>query len=205
MGCNQSAAPEVFECEPELIAHYPLADGASWTYRHQKPGAEDWLEDIDMSGSECEFEISDVGDPNDVETTSVLRLQDRAVWRVAKQEQHPGGTVVDVEYDPGFLRFDARWVNGAPGDAAVHEYSRTERVDGSANTEPRSHTFHIESLSETVEVPAGIFEDCIEIRRVRQSNLQTKTYWYAPGVGKVREHNLANGHIEELIEYEVPD
>ena len=51
---------------------------------------------------------------------------------------------------------------------------------------------------EMVTVPAGTF-DALVLRKVSVAAAE-KTYWYAPGVGKVKE---TGGQTEELTEYEV--
>ena len=95
---------------------------------------------------------------------------------------------------------------------------RTETHPGEASkTRPRAHVYTVESTSETVTVPAGKFLDCLRVRRERDlendaiveaditQDEQSKMFWFAPGVGKVREENLITGSREELIDYELPE
>jgi hypothetical protein len=114
--------------------------------------------------------------------------------------------VYSVTYDPGFLRFSDAWVHAAAGATETREYQRTETPAGMAakTPEPRAHVYTVESIAESVTVPAGIFRNCLRIRRERDlsnpavvdvttQSEQEKLFWFAPGVGKVREENLISG------------
>lgn len=80
--------------------------------------------------------------------------------------------------------------------------------------QPRAHTFMVESISETVKVPAGTFRNCLRVRRVRALDdpsigdpmaqvEQDKQYWFAPGVGKVQERNVMTDSTEVLETYDL--
>ena len=56
----------------------------------------------------------------------------------------------------------------------------------------------VQSVDETVSVPAGTFEHAILITKAGGSNV--KNYYYVRGVGKVKE---TGGQTEELSAYEV--
>ena len=51
----------------------------------------------------------------------------------------------------------------------------------------------------TLTVPAGTFENVIHVRKVGSSS---KEYWYARGVGKLKETGT---QTEELVEYQVEE
>ena len=55
----------------------------------------------------------------------------------------------------------------------------------------------VDAVSQMVTVPAGTFR-AIVLTKAGGSSL--KTYWYVPGVGKVKE---TGGQTEELVSYEV--
>lgn len=66
------------------------------------------------------------------------------------------------------------------------------------------YTFEIVSISEQVTVPAGTF-DCVLLTRT-DSFGEAKSYYYAPGVGKVKEVSAGGDtgdKSEELTEYYV--
>jgi hypothetical protein len=48
-----------------------------------------------------------------------------------------------------------------------------------------------------VTVPAGTFT-AVYLQKVSATGGSAKTYWYVPGVGKVKE---SGGQLEELVSY----
>lgn len=65
-------------------------------------------------------------------------------------------------------------------------------------------TWTVEALDEAITVPAGSF-NCLRLRRRNRQSATTyedQTYWFARGVGKVREDSPPAEH-EELIAYHV--
>ena len=68
-------------------------------------------------------------------------------------------------------------------------------------------------MSDRVVTGQGTF-DCIAIRRTKDwqaeedgldpSDAQTKTYWFARGVGKVQERNEETNNVEVLVGYSIP-
>ncbi len=84
-------------------------------------------------------------------------------------------------------------------------YHRTEH-DGQGlliSEVDRSQTFTVEATSVEVTVPAGTF-DCIQILRERDDMTKIKRFWFAAGVGKIKEENTLTGKVEELEVYSVP-
>ena len=73
-------------------------------------------------------------------------------------------------------------------------------MQGSA---PRVKEYEIEALDEPCMVEAESFK-CVKFVRENMENGERKRFWFAAGVGKVREQNLDDGKIEVLIEYNVP-
>ncbi len=105
-------------------------------------------------------------------------------------------------YDPGFLRFDRTQLQlNVSWEETLTRYSDTK--DGSPVEEvSRTYSFTVLAVDEPVQVPAGDF-DCIKIQRFSPSDEddETKTYWFAKGVGKVKE--VDKDSTEELIEFEI--
>ena len=59
-----------------------------------------------------------------------------------------------------------------------------------------------DAANETVTVPAGTFS-AVKITRTNTADGTTKSQWFVPGVGKIRESNTT-GHLEELMSYMIP-
>jgi hypothetical protein len=87
-------------------------------------------------------------------------------------------------------------------------YTRTEYDAQGLNpiVDPRTQRFIVEAHGETITVPAGTFSDVIRVRRDRVgfTNDSNKQFWFAPGVGKIREYDLLTTDMEELTAYNVP-
>lgn len=189
-----------------LADYFPMVDGATWTFQNTSSmGAVS--EEIEVlvagqwKGNEV-FELRDNEDANGRTSTSFLQQQGSVVARVHKEIVQLGTTVETVDYDPGFVRFDTSWLEGEVADTS---YVRRE-YDGAGTlvTEAmRNVSYTLESLSTSVTVPAGTF-DCIVVLRIRMDTMETKRFWFAEGVGKVKRENIGSGSLEELVSYDIP-
>jgi hypothetical protein len=120
-------------------------------------------------------------------------------WRA-----RPGGAVERREerWDPPKVRLDARPERLVAGARWQEQYLETRRdASGVAITLAWEKTWTVEAMDEVVVVPAGRFR-CLRLRARATAHLDPrrtvtteKTYWYAPGVGKVKE---VGGQTEEL-------
>lgn len=215
--CGQEdPAPPPSEPQP----YHPLVSGSWWEYAHTN-----WTERVELTAMDdgTSFVMADTPNPRDDEplrSDSVLSSVGGRVVRLTKEEflVRPDGEEVltaSVTYGVGFTRFNEDWANQAVGYRETPEYMRVETPAGAAPrpAEPRRHTFEIISLSEEVTTGRGRF-DCIVIRRTKDweaeeqgidvSDAETKTFWFARGVGKVQERNEDSGNTEVLIDYFIP-
>jgi len=204
-----------------LEPYHPLADGAWWDYQHA-----DWVERVTLKATDLDgeraFIMTDSPNPKDnMRSDATLVERDGRVLRIFKQEYlvEPNADALlksSVDYGVGFTRFDESWAHEAVGFKQTPEYERVETPAGGAAkpAEARRHTFEILSLSEQVSTSLGTF-DCIKIRRTKDwqaeeeggdaSDAQPKVFWFARGVGKVRELNLDSGKGELLTDYFLPN
>jgi hypothetical protein len=147
-------------------------------------------------------------------TESVIVRRDTQTFRVHKEVKVDVSPIMIVEYDPGFLRADDAWLDGELNMPVAHGYLRTEKDGNDQNPmeEDREHEFTVVAVDEEVELNAGTFTT-VHIRRERTTGAlagEVVEHWYAPGVGKVQEHRIANaglmleGSWEKLIDYSVP-
>lgn len=216
-GCGQEdPAPPPGELQP----YHPLVDGSWWRYVHS-----DWTEQVDLTTTSLDgqpaFTMIDSPNPDDqLRSDSVIASVDGRVVRLTKDEFLVGAddTAVltsSVSYGAGFTRFNEDWANQPVGYKETPEYLRVETRPGAAPRPPenRRHTFEIMSLSEEVTTGVGTF-DCIVIKRTKDweaeedgidlADAQTKTFWFARGVGKVQELNEDSGNTELLIDFSIP-
>lgn len=217
-GCSQEA-PE--PPATEVLPYHPLVAGSWWRYAHS-----DWTERVELTASTSDdgqpaFTMVDSPNPSDgLRADSLIASIDGRVVRLEKKEflVGAGGAEVltsSVDYGVGFTRFNEAWADQPVGYKETPEYVRVETpLDGAAKPpEDRRHTFEIVSLSEKVTTGSGTF-DCIVIRRTKDwqaeeegvdlSDAQTKTFWFARGVGKVQERNEETNNIELLLDYNIP-
>lgn len=195
-------------------SYFPLIDGARYEYSHSNGG---WTEVVEIEATDDGmFEQHQSGDPDGESSVSTFDVVDGEVLRVEEDQFLDDELVYSATYDPGFLRFSAAWVEAENGFEETRTYDRVETEAGMdpKDPQPRAHTFTVESTSETVMVPAGKFLNCLRVRRVRAlddpsiddptaQEEQDKLYWFATGVGKVREENVMTGSTEVLVTYDL--
>jgi hypothetical protein len=216
LACGQESPPDPATREP----YHPLVDGAWWEYQHS-----DWSERVTVTATTLNgapaFLMTDSPNPDDdIRSDAVLVVENGRSLRKTKQEFLIGADASatlesSVDYGVGFTRFDESWAAQPVGYRETPAYERVETPAGGTARAPeaRSHTFEILSLSEPVETSVGTF-DCIQIRRTKDweaaaegvdaSDAEPKIFWFARGVGKVRELNPDTGRGELLSGYSIP-
>ncbi len=112
-----------------------------------------------------------------------------------------GNLLTSRTYDPGFLRFDGSLDAVGASLNELHLRSEFNPAGTMVDQRQKSYTWTVEAVAESVTVPAGTFS-CLKVRRV-DSDVGDERYWYAPGVGVVKEDD---GVEQELLrEYSVAD
>ncbi|MEE9383127.1 MAG: hypothetical protein V3V08_06905 [Nannocystaceae bacterium] len=201
----------------ELKSLYPLVPGSSWVYRHTNAtGNVTGLEFVNLSatmwtdfqGNQREaFLLADEEDGAGRASRSYIIRDGSAALRVHKEVATKGVVELEVDYNPGFLRADDAWKSG-PGPAVGWSYTRTAIGTALEGEQPdvdeRSHDYKVIAVDVEITVDAGTF-NCVHVRRTRTSGNQegeVVNYWFAPGVGKVKEHrdNSVDGVSEELLD-----
>jgi hypothetical protein len=215
IACNQ-ADPSTDEANPggggagggggTASGYFPLGDGSTWVYRHNNATTGTHWDDT-VQSTIVEFEGRQVTKMQDDENSAgeygeALHVREGGqVLRIHKDVTQNGAPAYSVDYDPGFLRWDDVWAERE----GTYEWSYTRHetdVLGVQKSAVRNWRFTVLSTSAEASVPAGTF-DCVHIERVRLDTQETKQFWFADGVGKVLELNVANGNTEELLEYQV--
>ena len=204
-------------------SHFPLVDGATWTYRHeypQDPGKMPWNEIATMRAATFEdkpaFILEDEEDAQGERSSSTMLIDGSRVYRVYKEVKVVDQIAFKTSYDPGFLRYDEAWA-GSEGEVETLSYdslqicvmasSASKCAAGAMRMETTTHTYKVLSESVSITVPAGTF-DTVQIERTNlddpaiPSDDEVKHFWYARGVGKVRELDVKDGATEELSSYD---
>lgn len=195
----------------EYDSYYPLIDGASWTYvATNSMGQATGTEVVDAVATEWEGNtgvvLTDNPNSNGEFTQSTIVRDGSNAYRVHKVVGTQTQPSMIVDYTPGFTRFDDAWTDvGVKGERM---YMR-EETDGDGlnpDLEDRGHTFEVTAVDEEITVTAGTFS-CIVVERTRTTGAtagERVVFWYAKGVGKVREERPADNRIEELIAVSIP-
>lgn len=185
---------------PSLL---PARVGNRWTYRVTKGSGRVATKVQTITGTVAleggagvVFETEEDGV---LEARSSQRVEGTRHLRVAELEYREGAVHRRVAYEPPALRVDSGQTTPNTRFTDTHTKLTYDAAGTLLLTEPRSHEFIVEAENELLEVAAGSFR-CVRIRRSRSGTESEKTYWYAPGVGKVKE---VGGQTEELTSYSV--
>ncbi|MSP17291.1 MAG: hypothetical protein EXR73_11920 [Myxococcales bacterium] len=192
---------------PAAQRYLPLATGNSWTYRvsdpaggppEQKTSTIEALEDVGgTKAGVIAFRV--LTEKLDGSTTSWQEdLGDRVVRHHEIARDLAGAVTSEETYDPAKLRLDesaAHLVVGASWSDVYTEIS-TDPVTGATTPVTKTEAWSVVAVDESVTVPAGTFS-CLRVRRMGSAVGQSdKTYYFARGVGKVKE---TGGQTEELV------
>jgi uncharacterized protein DUF3108 len=210
------------ENDPDAITgdYYPMGVGDYWeyieTYTDGHPDETiihevNGKETIDFGGELGERTVFVVDNTPDLTSTKsrTYYIEDdgNKVTRISQIVYDTDGNLTKTQdYVPGALKFDrTRVTKGETWDELIIRYTYDEVGTETGNLD-YSYTFTITELHEKVTVPAGTF-DCITITRERLPPLEyeIKTYYYASGVGKVKElsEGYSGNKMEELTSYSV--
>jgi hypothetical protein len=189
-----------------------LVDGARWTYRHTSYVEDSWDESATLTAtSDAAFVLADEEDAAGEQTQSTLTVLGTRVYRSRKQVWVGEELVLETSYDPAFLRYDEAWTQAGTSvtldDAwqqrCVIASSASSCAPGAVKLGSTTHIYTVLDVSAQVSVPAGDFTT-VKIQRDNPTDQETKLFWFAVGVGKVREENPETGALEELSAYEIP-
>jgi hypothetical protein len=109
-----------------------------------------------------------------------------------------GDLELEEYWDPYKLHVDGSPEHLVEGASWLEEYEETKLPVGDTESQStRRDRWQIKALSERVTVPAGTFDNAVVFQKIGSD---LKTYWYVPGVGKVKE---TGGQTEELMDYEL--
>ena len=200
---------------PSAEARYlPLKVGATWTYRVTNPAAPGSAATVKTSRVEAHELVGDLKPA--VSAFRVLTIKagggSTVSWqevrglRVVRHRERSldgrGMLQLDEWYLPEKLRLDEAPGRLAAGATWTESYRETQMAPGVPNTTVMPTDQWTVEPQETITVPAGSFP-CLKLRRRALGGTATadKTYWFARGVGKVKE---TGGQSEELVSYSIP-
>jgi hypothetical protein len=210
IGCGDDGPSDggmTVQCDTPAAQRYlPLAIGTRWTYDTSDTGAPNVVKTQTVEG------LEDVGDRKVGTTAYRLRTtkagdgdvvswhEDRctAILRHREQSFDANGVLLsDQFYVPSKLRLDETAAHLVVGATWTTEFTEVEvdPVEGT-HTVSKSETWKVDAVDETLTVPAGTFT-CLRVRKVTSGDAD-KTFWFALGIGKIKEQGE---QIEALTSY----
>ena len=194
-------------CPAQAVNLWPLTAGSRWVYELSDEGKPTIQKTVEVLGEQ------DVPDMPGRRATAVVSRQPALQYEERSWQVTSGSLVYRVredDYRGGQFESATTWDPDTVKNVALAQEvgwkstsTITERLrnpDGTVETKPRSYIWEVLAKDETVTVPAGTFK-ALKVRRTRADDTtKTRTYWLAPGVGKVREEGE---RTELLVEVDI--
>lgn len=198
--------------------YFPLVAGNTWTYRAEySPGktlvktlsAPEPIPDDPHGRSAFKLTRTESDDPTDIRYTWMGMDNERLV-RYRKEWWSEGVLKTAKVYDPPFVRVvPAQMRAGGTWDSG--SITRTD-YNGAGDVEEvatKFYTFEVLSIDEVLTVE-GQDLNCIKFRRLDSEDGDNKEFWFAAGIGKVKEWGkdanstgIEDDEVETLIGYNV--
>jgi hypothetical protein len=127
-----------------------------------------------------------------IEGDSVVRYREQSFSAMSGQlelEEHWAPGKLHVSWKPEHTKAGATWID-------IYQETKTP-VGAAAESKEARDVWKVDAVDQTVTVPAGTFKAIV---LMKSGGTSQKTYWYVPGVGKVKE---TGGQTEELMSYQV--
>lgn len=199
--------PDVTELPAQdMLEYFPLVDGATWTYRHTKTAQAPWSEMTTMvqgaGADEGSFVLTDSPDMQNDVTTQWWKQVGSAIVRVTREVTRDGNLRTRTTYDPGFTRFDTLWAKA--GFEQDISYTHVEEDNAGTVVSDRTQHFLVLDIDASVTIDNTTYDHCIQIERTRPDTMDVGHYWFAKGIGKIKEVDPDSLTTEELIDFEIP-
>lgn len=188
----------------------PWREGNTWTYRVTNNGvvsmkttvvgAEESVGGTGPNASKKAFKVTTTKGENDRTVSWQAVVGDRVVrYREQAFMQTSGALALEEHWAPHKIHVDGSDARTKAGASWTETFEETKTLpDGTATTATVSDSWIVDGVNVEVKVPAGTFR-AVVLQKSGGSG-STKTYWYVPGIGKVKE---TGGQIEELVSYKV--
>jgi hypothetical protein len=214
VGCGSEVAVAVDAGTADAIPpgerYLPLAVGSTWTWHvtpdlgggtpYDKTSTVEALEQVPGApAGTMAYRVRTVAPDGD--TVSWQQDTGAAIRRLFERNFTAAQVLTSEQtYVPYKLRLDESNARLAVGASWVETYTEiaTDPTTGATMTRSKSETWTVESLADPIVVGAGSYS-CLRVHRVGSDvGASDKTYWFAHGVGKIKE---AGNQTEELSSY----
>lgn len=213
VGCGGDPGASAVDAPmPECTAtgrYLPLHAGAAWTYRVTGPNGTTMktqqvgaLEDVGgAKAGVMAFKVTTTKTGG----TVVSWQQDTGTAIIRHREQDlAGGNQTEETYTPFHTRLDEAAEHLQAGVTWTETYDEavTDVATAMTTTVTKTDTWVVEAVDAVVTVPAGSY-CALQLARTTQvagTPSSSKKYWYARGVGKVKEQTTG-GSTEQLVSF----
>jgi hypothetical protein len=188
----------------------PWKTGNSWTYKVSGSkgasmkvttiGAEEPVGGTGPNKDKRAFKVTtDKGGGDKTESWQAVVGDSVVRYREVAYMSSTGMPELEEVWDPYKVHVHSDAEHRSAGAKWVEEYEETKLtlLDGMMTSAMASDAWSVDAPKVSVTVPAGTFEAVVLIKA---SPSGMKTYWYVPGVGKVKE---TGGQTEELVSYKI--
>ena len=160
----------------------------------------------DIGGGKMAFRVRKTRLKGGVSVQYQQKLGPLNVYYSDNNEAANGALIRHDDYTPYRVRFDATAEHTGTGAEWTETYQQVETSPISGTVQTRETAmWKVLSGDATVTITATVatstrsYSHCIQVSRTVAG--ATKTYWFAHGIGKVKE---SGGQEEELVSYSIP-
>jgi hypothetical protein len=195
-----------------LGSYLPWQEGNSWTYRVTEAGVTSSkvttvgaAETVGGTGPNADLEAFRVETSKADGMDLTVSWQSKVGARVLRYREQAfsastGMLAQEEHWDPYKIHFDGSTEHTVADATWLEEYQETKLpVGGAPQTATARDRWTVIAVDEEVTVPAGTFSALV---LTKAGGTVLKTYYYARGVGKVKEEG---SQTEELESYEVTE
>ncbi|WP_163996849.1 hypothetical protein [Pyxidicoccus caerfyrddinensis] len=208
------------ETPAESTSLWPLTTGSSWVYDIKDPVQGEFKKTVTVLGPR---EVPDTqGKMTAVlvhsrqdrtqsgmvyeEYSWQLELTNGLVVRLREEDHKDGAQIRATIWSPATVKSVARAPESLPWSYQSAVQEQTVLGDGTKEDSDPTYSWRVVEKGLTLQTKAGTFTNVIKVQRDKLNDAgevkegKERTYWLAPGVGKIREEGE---RTEELVSYDV--
>lgn len=203
-GAGADAGPGESACGFSSDRYLPFEAGYSWTYRVTNLGTPEVVTKSQGLTAVTDPELGEVlvqtTAKDNGTTVSMFKVEGDVVLRLRQEDRNATDALEKTtDYDPGQVRLDESSEHIVLGEEFDSIYEVVVTDPAGVELSRGSTTDHWTVLSVDVDCssPLGDFK-CLQVRRQRTvGGISDKQYFFAKGIGKVKELNA--NQVEELV------
>lgn len=195
--------------------YFPLTIGNHWVYEYVATGKqaeipkkdEIYIEAADEQFGENGYRLKNTAVQNGKTSNSYSWYRKDNEGNIIYCALGSSPVIILINWDPPIIMISN---NSTKIDASWEHFLELHHDDYPDSTFYEKTTFTVDSISETITVPAGTFNNCLKIRGIHTNGegdtLRVFYTYYAEGIGKILhilESPQKSAFRSELVEYSV--